>query len=473
MKRLLLALLAGSVSACTVGPRDLDPHVALPPPVKPQNFAPRAGEAQVAQTGTVASDWWRAFGSADLDALVNEALGHATDIAVADAALRQARELAGAAGGAALPQVDASYQAQRTRVSKALAPAVTDASQYLDSLHTAQVTVSYSPDVFGGTHAKIRSARAAADVARYRLDAARATVVSNLIQAVIQRASLADQIEAARASLAVNRDILQAQRRRQQLGAVGEADVATQQTALATAEAALPALVRAEAHQRVVIGTLLGRAAGGDLPTLPTLSALSLPREVPFALPSDLVARRPDVRAARAKLEGAGADVGVAIAARLPSLQLSATAGGEAQHLFDLFQNGNPFWALLGGVTQPIFHGGALRHQQHAAEAALDGAKAQYRAAVLQAFGDVSDALSGLRTDADALDAAARASDASGRALGFVRRQLALGDVGTLALLNATAADAQARAQLIQARAARLADTVAVFQAAGGGVVTD
>ena len=335
------------------------------------------------------------------------------------------------------------------------------------------MTVSYSPDVFGGTHAKIRSARAAADVARYRLDAARATVVSNLIQAVIQRASLADQIEAARASLAVNRDILQAQRRRQQLGAVGEADVATQQTALATAEAALPALVRAEAHQRVVIGTLLGRAAGGDLPTLPTLSALSLPREVPFALPSDLVARRPDVRAARAQLEGAGADVGVAIAARLPSLQLSATAGGEAQHLFDLFQNGNPFWALLGGVTQPIFHGGALRHQQHAAEAALDGAKAQYRAAVLQAFGDVSDALSGLRTDADALDAAARASDASGRALGFVRRQLALGDVGTLALLNATAADAQARAQLIQARAARLADTVAVFQAAGGGVVTD
>lgn len=473
MKRLLLALLAGSVSACTVGPRDLDPHVALPPPVKPQSFAPRAGEAQVAQTGTVASDWWRAFGSPDLDALVDEALRHATDIAVADAALRQARELAGAAGGAALPQVDASYQAQRTRVSKALAPAVTDATQYLYSLHTAQVTVSYSPDVFGGTHAKIRSARAAADVARHRLEAARATVAANLVQAVIQRASLADQIDAARASLAVNRDILQNQRRRQQLGAVGEADVATQQTALATAEAALPALVRAEAHQRVVIGTLLGRAAGGDLPTLPALSAISLPHDVPLALPSDLVARRPDVRAARAQLEGAGADVGVAIAARLPNLQLSASAGGEAQHLFDLFQSGNPFWALLGGVTQPIFHGGALRHQQRAAEAALDGAKAQYRAAVLQAFGDVSDALSGLRTDADALDAAARASDASGRALGFVRRQLALGDVGTLALLNATAADAQARAQLIQARAARLADTVALYQAVGGGVVAD
>ncbi|PTS88723.1 metal transporter, partial [Sphingomonas sp. HMWF008] len=213
--------------------------------------------------------------------------------------------------------------------------------------------------------------------------------------------------------------------------------------------------------------------AGSDLPPLPGLAALALPHDVPLAVPSELVARRPDVRAARAQLEGAGADVGVAIAARLPNMQLSANAGGTAQHIVDLFQNGNPFWALIGGLTQPLFHGGALRHQQRAAEAALDGAKAQYRASVLQAFGDVSDALTGLRTDADALDAAARASDASARTLGYARRQLALGDVGTLVLLNAAAADAQARAQLIQARAARLTDTVAIFQAAGGGVVEE
>lgn len=472
MKRHLFPFLVLAVSGCAAGPRDLDPHVASPLPTQPQRFAPGAGPEQVTNNA-VAADWWRAFRSAQLDTLVGEALHHATDIEMADAALRQAREQAGAVAGSALPQVDAGYQVQRARVSNALAPAVTDASQYLYTLHTAQVTISYAPDLFGGTHARIRSARAAADVARDRFDAARATVAANLVLAVIQRAALADQIDAAQASVSVNRDILRNQLRRQQLGAVGAADVVTQQTALASAEAALPALVRAEAHQRVLIGTLLGRAAGTDLPPLPALTALSLPHEVPLLLPSELVARRPDVRAARAQLEGAGADVGVAIAARLPSIQLGATGGGSAQHLFDLFQNGNPFWSLLGGITQPIFHGGALRHQQHAAEAALDGVKAQYRAAVLQAFGDVSDALTGLRTDSDALDAATRASDASGRALGFVRRQLSLGDVGTLALLNATAADAQARAQLVQARAARLTDTVAMFQAAGGGVVGD
>ncbi|GGA37828.1 efflux transporter outer membrane subunit [Sphingomonas psychrolutea] len=473
MKRWELPLFATvpMLLGCAVGPRTQDAYAVLPPPTQPQRLAPRAGPEQITHDTEVAQAWWQAFASPELDALVDDALHHATDLSMADAALRQAREQAGAVAGSALPQVDASFQTQRARVSNTLAPAVTDATQYLYTLHTAQVTVSYGPDVFGGNRARIRSARAAADVAQYRRDAARAMVVANLIAAVIQRASLADQIDAAQASVSINQDILQNQLRRQRLGAIGAADIATQETALATAEAALPSLVRAEAHQRVLIGTLLGRAAGSDLPPLPSLRALALPHDVPLALPSELVARRPDVRAARAQLEGAGADVGVAIAARLPNFQLSASGGGAAQHVFDLFQNGNPFWTLLGAVAQPIFHGGALRHQQRAAEAALDGAKAQYRASVLQAFGDVSDALTGLRTDADALDAAVRASDASAHALGYIRRQLALGDVGTLALLNASSADAQARVQLIQARAARLSDTVAMFQAAGGGVV--
>ncbi|MES2057189.1 MAG: efflux transporter outer membrane subunit [Pseudomonadota bacterium] len=471
MRRVLILLLAGTATGCTLGPRDLDAQVSLPPPTASlQSFAPTSGPIQVTTPAPAHADWWRAFDNTELDTLVAEALAHATDIAAADAALRQAREQAGGIAASALPQVDASYQAERARVSGALSTPVADPNQQLYSLHTAQVTVSYALDLFGGTRSRIRSARAAADVQRHRLDAARTTVVANLVQAVIQHASLADQVVAAQTTVSVNRDILQNLQKREQLGAIGAADIAAQQTALATAEGALPALVRAEAHQRVVIGSLLGRAAGSDLPPLPPLSALTLPHDLPNLLPSDLVARRPDVGAARAGLEGAGADVGTAIAARLPSIQLSATGGGAAGRFGDMFSGGNPFWTLLSGITQPIFHAGGLRHQQHAAEAALDGAKAQYRAAVLQAFADVSDALTGLRTDADALSAATRAADASGRALGFVRRQLALGDVGTLALLNATAADAQARAQAVQARAARLSDTVALFQAAGGVV---
>jgi NodT family efflux transporter outer membrane factor (OMF) lipoprotein len=470
MSRALVLLLACATAACAAGPHDLDAHASLPPAATPARLAPASGTAQTFIAAPARADWWTAFACPQLDALVAEALAHNNDIASADAALRQARELAGAAAGAALPQVDAGYQAERARVSNALSPPVADQDQQLYTLHTAQVNVSYALDLFGGARGRIRSARAAAEVQRQRLGAARTTIVANLVQAVIQRGALADQIAAAQTAVTVNRDILDSLLRRQQLGAIGAADIATQQTALATAEGALPPLIRQEAHQRVVIATLLGRAAGDALPPLPALAALTLPAELPAVLPSDLVARRPDVLAARAQLEGAGADVRTAIAARLPQITLSANAGGSAQRFGDMFRDGNPFWTLLGGITQPFFHAGALRHQQHAAEAALDGAKAAYRSAVLQAFGDVSDALTGLATDAHALDAATRAADASGRALTYVRRQLALGDVGTLALLNATAADAQARAQLVQARAARLSDTVALFQASGGPV---
>ena len=191
MKWPVIFLLGLSVAACSVAPRIVLPPITLPPVPVPQDFAPVHGPDQLAQLAPVPVQWWRTFGNTDLDALVEEALHHETDIAVADATLRQAREQGAAAAGAALPQVDASYQAQRTRVSNALAPAVTDATQQLYTLHTTQVTVSYGLDLFGGTHARIRSANAAAEDQRHRFDAARTTVITNLVQAVIQRATLA------------------------------------------------------------------------------------------------------------------------------------------------------------------------------------------------------------------------------------------------------------------------------------------
>jgi outer membrane protein TolC len=215
---------------------------------------------------------------------------------------------------------------------------------------------------------------------------------------------------------------------------------------------------------------LIGVAPGSALPALPGFADLTLPDTLPVGLPGAIVANRPDVQAAAAQMRGAAADLGAAIAARLPQLTLSANVGGVAETFGDMFASGNPFWALIGGATQPLFHGGQLLHQKRAAEAELDGAKAQYRQAALQAFADVSDALTGLQTDADALDAATRAGDAASRNLLFARRQLALGNIGTLTLLNASASSAQAAAQLIQTKAARMSDAVALVQAVGGRV---
>lgn len=456
---------------CVMGPRNPTAPVAPPPAPVAESIRPASAEGQDIRPGAPLDlRWWTAFGSPDLDALVTQALAQNQDLAAADAALRQAQQLSAAAGGALAPQIDAGLSSQRTRTSDTMANELHDPSLYLYSLHTAQLAVSYPLDLFGGLRAQHLSARAQAEVAAHRLDAARTMVVANLVTATIQQAAYDAQLRAAADSVANNRDILRMLERRHQLGDIGDADVAAQQAALAAAEGQIPALTRARDHQKTLIAILLGIAPGSPLPPLPPLEALHLPASVPVALPSDLVAARPDVQAAAAQMRGAGADVGAAIAARLPSITLSASAGGMAQNFGDMFASGNPFWSLLGGLTQPIFHGGQLMHRQKAAEAALDAAKATYRLAVLQAFGDVADALSGLRTDGAALDAATRADDAAARNLDYTRTRLRLGGVGTLTLLNASSSAAQASIQRVQARAARLIDTVALYQATGGRI---
>jgi len=470
MKRALMlsALIAGPALAAPVS-------VPLPPTAAgnaPQVVLtqPLGFPAQrLVPDSPVPAQWWRELGSDKLNVLVERANKASPDIATADALLRQARELARAAGGTRFPQIDASYQAVRARASGVISPPLADPNALLYTLHTAQVTVSYTPDVFGGIGAKIRSARAAATAQAARSQAARTTVIANLVQATVQNAALGEQIAATREAIAANREILDLTRRRTALGAMGASDIAAQETALATAEGTLPALERAQKHEQALIATYLGIAPGADLPPLPTLEELTLPATVPLGLPAQVVAARPDVRAAAAQMEGAAADVRSAMAARLPSITLSADYGGMANKFAEMFASGNPFWELLGGVSTPIFHAGSLLHEHHAAKAALEAAQAQYRSTALQAFADVSDSLTALKTDADTLEAAARGDRASAESLRFTRRQYELGAVGTYTLLPVAAARAQARATLVQARAARLNDTVALYQSLGGG----
>ena len=464
-----------TLGACTsLGPKAETP-IALAPTgagnASIEPIDPATGEPQhFTQGASVPTQWWTGFGNDDLNALVAQALKANNDLAAADAALRQARALAGVAAAERLPTVDAGYNATRAQVSNIISPPLADPNQTLYTLHTATASISYPLDVFGGVASKVKSARASAAAQAWRTRAARTTVVANLVLAVVSHAALVDQIAAQRQSVATGRAVLDLLRRRQALGAVGAADVATLEAQLATTEGALPALERAQLHQQALIAALLGVAPGTALPPLPRLSQLHLPQDLPVSLPSVLVAQRPDVRAAQAAMQGAAADVGSAIAARLPALSLAANVGGQGLDFGQMFASGNLFWALIGNVSQPVFHGGALLKQQRAAYAAFDQSKAQYRSAVLQAFVDVSDALAGLSGDARALDAAARGDEAAARQLSFTTRQLELGGAGRLDLLNAQGTRAQAAATLVQARAARFADTVALYQALGGGV---
>jgi len=190
---------------------------------------------------------------------------------------------------------------------------------------------------------------------------------------------------------------------------------------------------------------------------------------LPVSLPSQLVAQRPDVLQAEANLHAASAQIGIAVANRLPNIELSANAGRTALAIDQIFKSGAGFWSVGADLAAPIFQGGALLHTERAAKAAYVQAAEQYRSTVLTAFQNVADALVALEQDAEAVNAAATADAAAKTTLDLTQRQVKAGYAGYLALLGAEQAYQQARIGLVQAQADRFADTAALFQALGGG----
>ncbi len=418
----------------------------------------------------VPRDWWTLFGSAEIDSLVNEALRANPEVQSAQAALRQALENTAAQRGSYFPSVQSSFDASRNlNAVGVLAPNLASGTA-LYNLFTPQVTVSYVPDLFGANRRQVESLAAQAEASRYQLDATYLTLTANVVTAAIQEAGLRAQVSATERVIALEREALSVLHRELELGAVAEGDVFAQDAALAQLEATLPPLTRQLQQWRDSLAVLTGRLPAQFKPIHVELDQLTLPTDLPLGVPSQLVERRPDVRAAEAQLHAATAQVGVAIANLLPQLTITGSIGSAATAMSDLFKGGTGFWSVGANATQTLFAGGTLIHRKRAADAALDQAGAMYKSAVLTAFQNVADALHALDTDADALNAASRSVNASQRSLEVAHRQLELGSVSYIALINAEQTYQQAVVSLAQARANRYADTAALFQALGGSL---
>jgi NodT family efflux transporter outer membrane factor (OMF) lipoprotein len=349
-----------------------------------------------------------------------------------------------------------------------LSPATASGALYYNQ-YTAQLGVSYAPDVFGATRRTVEGLAAQEAAQRFALEAADLTLTSGLVAAAIGEAELRDQIAATEEIIRAQRSSLDILRSQKRLGQAAGADVAAQEAALAQAEATLPPLQKQLAQQRDLIAALAGRVPSDPPGATFDLAALQLPRELPVSLPSKLVEQRPDIRAAEETLHAASAAIGVATANMLPQIDLTGNLGTTALTIGSLFGPGTAFWTLAAGATQTVFDAGTLLHKKRAAEAAFDEAAAQYKATVLAAFQNVADALEAIKSDAAALAAAAHAEAAAKTSLDIAKRQLALGAVNYLALLAAEQIYEQAVVNRVQAQAARLADTAALFQALGGG----
>jgi len=414
------------------------------------------------------SDWWTLFQSPALNGLVEQAVRANPTLVAAQASLRQAMELVAAQRGLFVPSVQGSVAASRQKDSATLAPAL-NSGQLRYDLYTAQISVGFTPDVFGGNRRQVEALLSLAGAQRFQREAAYVTLVSNVVAAAVQDAALRGQLSATQEIITIVSESLRLVQRQFALGAVAGIEVAAQEAALAQVKLALPPLRKQLEQNRNLLAALLARFPE-DAPTDTfDLDSLHLPEDLPVGVPSKLVEQRPDVRAAEASLHAASAQVGVAVANRLPQFTITGALGGTSTSFTRMFANGNPFWSIAGSAGQTLFDAGTLWRRQRAAEAALEEAAAQYRSTVITAFQNVADALYALKADAESLEAAVAAERATRTTLDLVRRQEQLGAVSYLALLSAQQAYQQARLTRVQAHANRLTDTAALFQALGGG----
>jgi NodT family efflux transporter outer membrane factor (OMF) lipoprotein len=455
------------LTGCAVGPH-------FEPPVLPEmvGYLPPAkheSTARFVSGGDIPERWWELFRSQALNRLIADGLAYNADLKAAEAAVRVAHANARAQRGALFPAIDGSFNSSRQKIASASDTSNVPSGANVYSLQTAQVSVSYVVDLFGGTRRQIEAADAAAEAQEFQREVVYLTLAANIALAAIQDASLRGQIAATNRIIGLQSNLLNVLRRQNEAGQIALPDVAAQETALAQARLLLSPLEKQLFQQRHLLSVLTGRFPNEDVGAIFSVGSFRMPHALPVSLPADLVLQRPDVRVVQANLRQANAEIGIAVANRLPQIKLTADMGSSALAMSQLFSPQTGFWTIAGNVVQPIFNAGALANKQRAAEENFIRVQEQYRSVVLTAFQNVADALRALQIDSRAVAAAVAAERAAARGFELAQRQVGRGQANVQTLLTAQQAFLQTSIARVQTEAQLLSDAVLLFQALGGG----
>lgn len=455
--------LAFGVAACSVGP-DFDAPKA--PGTEAYTAEPVAlpADQRLAMGETLRADWWALLHSSALDRTVEQAVAGNWTLASVKARLARSQEGIRIAGAKLLPRVDGDANTARNQYGASfLGP---QAKQFpLFSAYSAGATVSYDLDLFGKNRRGVEKAEAEADMAQEEVDAALLTLTGNVALQAVQIASLKAQIAAADRIVESDRKTLELVRAARGTGAITDIDVLSAQSQLDRDRTLLPALRQQLSVAEDALATLVGKSPAEWRAPDFALDGFTLPAALPVAVPSELVRVRPDIRAAEARLHAASAEIGIAEAAFYPDVSLSADLAEQG------LTNGaaGPAWTLLGDIALPIFHGGELTAREKAAEDSYQESLADYRQAVVGAFGQVADTLHALGNDSDQLDSETRSLSSSDAALKLTRLGYGVGNASVVQVLDAQRQSEQAELGAVRARAQRYTDTIKLFLAMGGG----
>jgi len=461
MRRSTLAFLALAVAGCAVGPDYERPALDVPgayrePAAAAQAAAPAEGE------------WWRLFADPDLDALEEQVRIANQDLQLAIARVDEARATARIARSELMPTVtlDPSYTVGKVSPNRPLAPAARQNGTYFQDV-VIPFDLSYEIDLWGRVRRSFESATAAARASERDFEFVSLSLAAEVATEYFGVRSL----DAQAAVLDRSRDVFAEQLRvveaRRRAGLVSDLDVAQARTQLASTIGRQADVARQRAELEHSLAVLCGQPASGFSIAERPLDAL--PPEIPAGVPSDLLARRPDVVEAEQNLVSANAEIGVAKALFFPQVRLTGAAGLESVSLTAVARWESRLWEIGPSISMPIFEGGRLRANLSAAEARWAQSVASYRETVLGAFRDVEDALVGVRLRADQ-DAAVRdAVEASGRAAEVARAQYDRGIVDYLQVAVAEATHLDLELQAAQVAEQRLDASIQLVKAIGGG----
>ncbi|MFI4964077.1 MAG: efflux transporter outer membrane subunit [Caulobacterales bacterium] len=417
-----------------------------------------------------AGPWWQAFGSPELDGAIRQALADSPSVAEARATLEKAQAQARATRGAQFPQVDANAAAERERINLAAFgfqgfPGLPPIQSPTINLYQIGGSVSYDLDLFGGRKRATEEDNAKADAAARQADAAYLSLSGNMAMQAMTIASLRGQIAAVKEIVADDRRVIDMVRKAEAAGGEAHSALSGGVAQLAEDEALLPPLQRQLDAARHQMALLAGKSPAEWTAPDFDLARFTAPKDVPVSLPSQLIRNRPDILAAEADLHAATAAVGVAVANQYPNIRLSAALTQESVKPGNLFNADSAAWNVLGGLTAPIFNGGTLKAQRRVAEADARISLARYEQTVLRAFVQVSDVLSDLGTDQQAIASLQVANQAAEAGAQDARNALRLGGGPLVNVVQAQRTLSRARRALVEAQGRRMSDLVELYAA--------
>lgn len=455
-----------TVAACTLSPNVPDPKVSAPVSFK---------EATPAMAAVWPGlDWWQGFGSPELDRLMAQTQDSNLDIAAAIARIEQADAQIKVSGSSLYPSLSASGQAERARSatggsdSSGVYDSFGGGSSRISNSYNAGLTASYELDFWGGNRAALESARQSALASRYDKETVALTATTSTATTYFAILAAQDRLALARDNLRIAQQTLDVINGRIKVGVGTELERANQQTIVAQQWASIPPLELELTQNINALAILTGHSPEEVQVTGGTLAGLKTPVVAP-GLPSELLARRPDVREAEANLSAARANVQVARAAMFPNITLTAASGYQSSALNQLFTPGGFFYTLTSGLTQPLFEGFSLQGQLEVNKAAYRELLATYQKTILSAFSDVDNALASIRRSTEQEQQQELVVASAQRAYDIAQAQLRVGVVDITDVLNAEQTLFSDRDALAQVRLSRINAVVSLFQALGGG----